>query len=149
MSGGTGVSFVKAFWNCWFYSDSALSRGSNTLLLLHRNSEMHACIVFFVVFDESPEFLHVIDPGEGGGGVLRFGSDGGVPLKPPNLESPVWCFVGEYWFNVFPVCFPQFWLHFSLHLSHLFLQIRWYQAILFLLIPTLFHETLYAAGHPW
>ena len=24
-------------------------------------------------------------PGGGGGGVLRFGSDGGVPLKPPNL----------------------------------------------------------------
>ena len=23
--------------------------------------------------------------GGGGGGVLRFGSDGGVPLKPPNL----------------------------------------------------------------
>ena len=23
-------------------------------------------------------------PGGGGGGVLRFGSDGGVPLKPPN-----------------------------------------------------------------
>ena len=26
----------------------------------------------------------VRDPGGGGGGVLRFGSDGGVPLKPPN-----------------------------------------------------------------
>ena len=25
-----------------------------------------------------------LDPGGGGGGVLRFGSDGGVPLKPPN-----------------------------------------------------------------
>ena len=23
----------------------------------------------------------------GGGGVLRFGSDGGVPLKPPNPEK--------------------------------------------------------------
>ena len=38
-------------------------------------------------------FGHVLDkshhdpvysPGGGGGGVLRFGSDGGVPLKPPN-----------------------------------------------------------------
>ena len=44
-----------------------------------------------IVFVQMPVISYVdwaenrgYTPGGGGGGVLRFGSDGGVPLKPPN-----------------------------------------------------------------
>ena len=37
----------------------------------------------------------------GGGGVLRFGSDGGVPLKPPNLAVPI--FKGHFGGKGYPL----------------------------------------------
>ena len=39
-------------------------------------------------------------PGGGGGGVLRFGSDGGVPLKPP---KPVPIFKGHFGGKGYPL----------------------------------------------
>ena len=44
--------------------------------------------------------VSISTPGGGGGGVLRFGSDGGVPLKPPN---PVPIFKGHFGGKGYPL----------------------------------------------
>ena len=59
----------------------------------HQDAHYQAAAVMIVIKDMLPfispfEYRSIVKltttyPG-GGGGVLRFGSDGGVPLKPPN-----------------------------------------------------------------
>ena len=63
---------------------SILFAGDHNLYFMKFESSQRDFHFLYSLTYTSRSYPSVKFPGGGGGGVLRFGSDGGVPLKPPN-----------------------------------------------------------------